>query len=65
MADEITASLSKDGKTINLAIPVSKTPKETPKMQMVASTGGFKDLDIDLDGKQLRCNLMIGYKKSE
>ena len=63
MADEIKTTLSADKKKIIIEVPISEQPKETNKMMLVGSSGGFKDAGAQYKGKELRLNVMIGYRK--
>jgi len=58
---EITGKIA-NGKLI-LEIPLLEEEKETPKMHMVASSGGFTDIPLKHKGKDLRVNVMVGYRK--
>jgi len=46
-----------------ITIPISSTPKETAKMLLTASSGGWQVCGAAKDGTPLKANIMVGFNK--
>lgn len=46
-----------------ITIPISSTPKETAKMMLTASSGGWQAAGTTPDGRPLKANVMVGFNK--
>jgi hypothetical protein len=58
--------VKKVGNKLVIEIPLDEgSPSSTGKMNLIANSGGWKNLDVDYKGKPLKMNLMLGYKPSD
>lgn len=46
-----------------ITIPIDSNPKETAKMFLTASSGGWQAAGVTKDGKPLKANVMVGHTK--
>lgn len=51
------------GNTLVVTIDLDANPKETEKMFLIASSGGFRETGLNHKGHDIKVNLMAGYKK--
>jgi hypothetical protein len=61
----LTAKHDAKNNTITITIPVgTPRPSSTGKMDLIATTGGFKELEgVVIDGRPVRANITLGMKR--
>lgn len=52
----------KDGNYV-ITIPIATVAKETAKMRLTASSGGWQVCGATKDGTPLKANIMVGFNK--
>lgn len=58
-------TLSKDGKKATIEVDLDAEPKSTPKMFLYGNTSGFQDAGATINGRPVRCNVMLGVRKTD
>ena len=62
----ITATIAKENgmDVLTLKLPLCTPPKQTEKMKLIASSGGWTETPLTFEGKTIKVNVMAGFKSA-